>query len=686
MKNKSLLIFMLAFLSTLTLQLSIRAQGTAFTYQGRLNDGASPANGSYDLTFGIWKAASGSGQIGSTITNSAMVVSNGLFTVTLDFGGVFTGEDRWLEIGARTNGVGAFTTLSPRQPITATPYAILAGNVVSGGLASGSYGNAVNFNNGANQFTGAFTGNGANVTNVNAAKLGGIPASSFWQTGGNAGASPGILGTLDNQPLELWVNGARAFKIFPTAGTANIIGGSIVNTFDPGIVGATIAGGGGTYQGFTRPNYVRADFASIGGGGGNMASNVFSTVAGGFKNIASGPYSTVAGGGNNEASGFGSVIGGGGISIDNGIFGFPNIASGRNAVVGGGIGNCSSGEFSFIGGGDLNTNSSFHGTIGGGLGNIASGLRTVLYGAPFDATVGGGEFNTASGNASTVSGGEKNTASDFWTTVGGGQLNTADGEYSTVGGGRQNSATNISTVSGGYLNTAVGGGAIGGGERNLATGGDAVVGGGFHNTASGESSTVPGGENCTAAGAFSFAAGRRANAAYQGSFVWCDSLDQDGGSVTANSFTVRASGGVYLFTSAASTGVQVGAGGGSWSSISDRNVKDNFQPVNAQEILKKVTAMPLTSWNYKTQDKTIRHIGPMAQDFYAAFNIGEDDHHITTVDADGVTLAAIQGLNEKVEVRNQKSEDRIQKLESENVELKRRLGALEKFIRSQKSN
>ena len=76
----------------------------------------------------------------------------------------------------------------------------------------------------------------------------------------------------------------------------------------------------------------------------------------------------------------------------------------------------------------------------------------------------------------------------------------------------------------------------------------------------------------------------------------------------------------------------------------------------------------------------------MAQDFKGAFYPGRDDKVITTLEFDGVELAAIQGLNEKVEVTSQKSDDRIQKLEAENTELKQRLEALEKIIRNQKSN
>jgi hypothetical protein len=104
---------------------------------------------------------------------------------------------------------------------------------------------------------------------------------------------------------------------------------------------------------------------------------------------------------------------------------------------------------------------------------------------------------------------------------------------------------------------------------------------------------------------------------------------------------------------------------GTFVSSSDRNVKENFTPVQPRGVLEKVAALPLTSWNYKADSGT-RHLGPMAQDFYAAFGVGPDDKHIATVDADGVALAAIQGLNEKLEQK-----------ETEITELKARLEKLE---------
>jgi hypothetical protein len=115
---------------------------------------------------------------------------------------------------------------------------------------------------------------------------------------------------------------------------------------------------------------------------------------------------------------------------------------------------------------------------------------------------------------------------------------------------------------------------------------------------------------------------------------------------------------------------------GTFVSASDRNMKENVQPVDPLEVLAKVAALPLSEWTYKADGEHSRHLGPMAQDFHAAFGLGADDKHIATVDADGVALAAIQGLNRKVE-------ERSQKLEAENAELKQRIDALEKLIRSQ---
>jgi len=271
----------------------------------------------------------------------------------------------------------------------------------------------------------------------------------------------------------------------------------------------------------------------------------------------------------------------------------------------------------------------YYATVGGGLGNSASGSY---------ATVAGGVGNTASGNSSAISGGESNVSTNDHSAVAGGYLNLASGANSAVAGGGGNNATgNFSFVGGGFVNQGNG----------IAS----SVLGGFANTAGGNFSAVPGGAENVASGFLSFAAGCGADTNNQnGAFVWGDGGCGTLKASAANQFMVRASGGVVFYTNAnLSSGVQLAAGAGSWSSLSDRNVKDHLVPIDTQALLTQVAALPITTWNYKSQAASIRHIGPMAQDFFAAFKVGEDDHHITEIDEGGVALAAIQGLNQKLE-------------------------------------
>src|SRR5436190_4363388 len=105
---------------------------------------------------------------------------------------------------------------------------------------------------------------------------------------------------------------------------------------------------------------------------------------------------------------------------------------------------------------------------------------------------------------------------------------------------------------------------------------------------------------------------------------------------------------------------------------SDRNLKENFAPVSPREVLEKVAGLPISRWNFKG-DSATPHVGPMAQDFHAAFSLGTDERHIATVDADGIALAAIQGLNQKLETQLKAKDARLDALENELTELKRLL-------------
>jgi len=123
--------------------------------------------------------------------------------------------------------------------------------------------------------------------------------------------------------------------------------------------------------------------------------------------------------------------------------------------------------------------------------------------------------------------------------------------------------------------------------------------------------------------------------------------------------------------------VMLAAGGGAWAAISDRNVKENFATVNGMQVLEKVAAILMQTWNYKTQDDEIRHMGPMAQDFYEAFGLGPDDKHITTIDADGVALASIQvlyKLSQQKDVKIEQQQEQIDELRVVVQALQQRLG------------
>ena len=280
-------------------------------------------------------------------------------------------------------------------------------------------------------------------------------------------------------------------------------------------------------------------------------------------------------------------------------------------------------------------------TVGGGLSNMVSDDY---------ATVGGGYANIASANSATVSGGYQNSAGNS-ATVGGGYGNSATAQFATIGGGGRTNGADPAT---GNRVTDVYG-TVGGGGNNQA--GDttssnrayATVSGGKSNTASGVYATVAGGFTNLASGTYSFAAGRQARAVHGGSFVWGDGSAANISSTAPNQFIARASGGVTFYSnSAASSGVTLPAGSGSWNSLSDRNSKANIVAVDSASILQRLAAMPIQRWNYRTQDASVKHIGPMAQDFAAAFGVGENTTTISAVDADGVALAAIQGLNQKL--------------------------------------
>ncbi len=582
------------------------AQGTAFTYEGQLQNNGSPASGTYNLQFTLFNTNTDGTAVAGPVTTNGVIVANGLFTVLIDFGpGVFTGTTNWLEIGVETNGFGSFTNLAPRQELTPVPYAIYAesaaglpglvvqqnaqsepnliggapGNFVTPGIVGATIGggggqtvitpsggtphiipvpNSVTVSFGTvgggqwNTANGAYgtVGGGFENTAGNYAAVGG--GSSNNASGTNATVGGGI----NNSASSLWATVSGGSGNIASSGWATVGGGSGNNASG---AGATVGGGAG--------NSASGSSATVGGGESSTASGEDAAVGGGYLNLAIGMLATVGGGSENRASGQGATVGGGGYDGSS-ISG--NSAYGNASVISGGSGNTASGYASTVAGGDTNSASGPYSFIGGGHDNTASAAGAVIGGGGYDgtmtsgniiqdnaATIGGGLANVipSGGTYAVIGGGQNNTNSSAYSTIGGGFRNLAlpgslNEYFATIGGGFYNTASNrAATVSGGEQNTASNARAtVGGGYANTASGPYATVGGGLGNQATATYATVPGGLDNTAGGTNSFAAGQQAQALHQGAFVWADSQAATFASTAANQFLIRAEGYVGVNT------------------------------------------------------------------------------------------------------------------------------------------
>ena len=481
-----LLRFMLCAGLALMVPLAIAAPPQTINYQGFLtNPGGTPVNSAVVLTFHLYNAASGGAALYSE-TQFSVNVTNGNFNavigsvtpITLPFDVPY-----WLTVAVNSDA-----EMTPRQPLASSPYAFraasldgaatIAGSQISGTITSASFvatqqlpsvacttnqipkwngsawacaaaGTVTSIVAGAGLTAGTITTSGT----INVDPTSPTFAGNYLKLGGNTLAATAVLGTADNNAVEIKANGARVMRYEPTTDSPNITGGAFGNVAGgPGIRGATVAGGG--YPTGTLINIASADVSTVGGGAGN----------------------------------------------------------------------------------------------------------------------------TASGYASTVSGGDKNTAT-------------------------------------------------------------------------GLASTIPGGESNVAYGAASFAAGVRAKAIHDYSFVWNGTPNSDSNSDSAGDFAVYAPSHVRMYAGAFGSGGCILSGASGWLCSSDRNLKTDIKPINPLAILQRVAAMPVSSWSMKAMPGR-KQIGPMAQDFFAAFHLGDTDTMISTTDAQGVALAAIQGLNQLMQEKD----------------------------------
>ena len=208
--------------------------------------------------------------------------------------------------------------------------------------------------------------------------------------------------------------------------------------------------------------------------------------------------------------------------------------------------------------------------------------------------------------------------------------------------------------------------------------------GGYFNVASAAMSSVAGGRNNSASGDNSFAAGSYATADRNGAFVWADVSTSTSFATStvwaapfgANTFSVRAVGGVMFATSvngagAPATYCYMGNSGTGWLCASDQNIKERIESITPSRVLAGVLAMPVSTWSII--GSKVRQMGPMAQDFYRAFGLGDTDKAINSIDVGGVAFAAIQGLNQKLS-------DQVRAKDGEIAKLKARLAAIEKRL------
>jgi len=465
-------------------------------------------------------------------------------------------------------------------------------------------------------------------------------------------AEESALDTVSDNGLELKVNGNRILRLengtyYFDEETANVIAGYSGNSVGSA-VGATIAGGGGT----DHTNRATGNFATVGGGRGNEANSGWATVSGGLENIANGQESFIGSGRSNVTESSWSTIGGGRYNQVTATFGTIAGGGSQNEA----YGNSVAGYCGSIGGGKVNKVFDKYGTIGGGYGNQT-----------------GDDDDVDEDSYATVAGGRSNQATGLYSAIPGGRSNEAWGHYSFAAGRRAIANHHGSFVWGDSVDAII---SSSGNDQFVVRASGGVY---FKNTGDVTLVLEADTDNVTESDNPSIL------------------FSQDGGLVEGflgyaegtnrlllenrynDRLMLKSPGGIYLYTDGAETaGVYLSSGGSGWNAVSDKAMKSNIRAVDGKDILNRLSSIPISQWSYKTQNPSIEHIGPMAQDFHKAFGLGEDNKSINSIDSDGVALAAIQGLHELVKEKEAKiaaQESRISDLES-------RLAALEAAVLS----
>ena len=427
----------------------------------------------------------------------------------------------------------------------------------------------------------------------------------------NGGTEIAPRTTLTSAAFALGVRGLVVVGAQTATGKGpNVLAGDSTNHIAAGVIGATISGGGGDLFGSSNshPDSVLGDWGTIGGGLANVAGK-YSTIAGGFDNSAKAEAGAVGGGHLNDVRGdYGSIAGG--------------------------LANDANGEFSTVAGGFDNDVDGGRGTIGGGSGNYVSG---------FKATVPGGSSNLASGNYSFAAGDQARAVHNgtfVW-----GDAQSAPATFESTG----DNQFLIQAGGGVGVNTASP-------NRELTV---------FDRDDSGDSFI-----NVTATNSSDRELLLGVNQSTGGVISMQTNNALDFRTNSSSRMKIEADGQIAIARSSASHPVHVGTNsstgngahvtaGGSWTNGSSRNFKSSFEDVDPVVILHKLADLPVTTWTYGNPDEG-RHMGPVAEDFAEAFGLGADERYISTTDADGVAMAAIQGLYRLV-MQQRKTIERLER-------------------------
>jgi hypothetical protein len=413
--------FIFAAILVVAVATAITAQTSAFTYQGRFTDGGTAANGTYDMQFKLFDSSTvGAGnQVGSTINAGGVIVTSGVFTVQLDYGAqVFSGADRFLEIGVRPSGnAEAYTLLSPRQYLTSAVYAIRAGSTTTadnatqlGGLAANQY---VQTND--TRLTDARSPSAGSSNYIQNASL---PQTANFNITGNGVAAGTLAGDIVNAATQFNLNGKRILTqtgngdVFVgfNAGTANSTGHS--NSFFGDNSGA--ANDDGDYNSFFGSNAGKSNKSG-------QENSFFGSGAGALTNTGDrNSFFGVQAGTNNQSGQNNSAFGGSagaGITTgsDNAYFGTQTgisiSSASRNSFLGSNAGVFSTGNdnafFGYQSGSAVNNSASFNSFFGNYTGvKTFQGAGNVFFGSYAGSTNEIGSLNTLIGFGADV--GSKN--------------------------------------------------------------------------------------------------------------------------------------------------------------------------------------------------------------------------------------------------------------------------------------